>query len=270
MTYRIDLKGCEKDDCRVPKPDLNALAVDRDEIERFDALAEDWWDETGPMAPLHKLNPVRLAYIRDRLCDHLGRSAAGREPLSGLRILDIGCGGGLLSEPLARMGAVVTGIDLAPSHIDGARRHAEEGGLDIDYRVISLDDLKAEGVLFDIVCAMEVVEHVPDQRTFLRTAATLVKPGGGLVMATLNRTARSFALGIVAAEYVLGWLPKGTHRWSRFLRPSEAARGLREGGLEVGDLTGVAYDPLRDRFRLTSDLSVNYMLFARSVQKEQA
>lgn len=250
----------------MPKLNPNALAVDRDEIERFDALAEDWWDESGPMAPLHKLNPVRLAYIRDRLCHYLGRLPKERTPLSSLRILDIGCGGGLLSEPLARMGADVTGIDLAPSHIDGARRHAKETGLDIEYRVISVEDLKEDGARFDVVCAMEVVEHVPNQRAFLRTAAKLVAPGGGLVMATLNRTARSFALGIVAAEYVLGWLPRGTHRWSRFLRPSEAARGLREGGLEVDDLAGVSYDPLRDRFRLTSDVSVNYMLFARSMQ----
>jgi 2-polyprenyl-6-hydroxyphenyl methylase/3-demethylubiquinone-9 3-methyltransferase len=245
---------------------MTTHAVDRNEIERFDALAEDWWDETGPMAPLHKLNPVRLAYIRDRLCDHAGRSAESRTPLSSLRILDIGCGGGLLSEPLARMGAEVTGIDLAPSHIDGASRHAKAAGLDIDYRLVSADDLMAEGARFDVVCAMEVVEHVPDQAAFLQTAAALVRPGGGLVMATLNRTVRSFALGIVAAEYVLGWLPRGTHRWSRFLRPSEAARGLRKGGLSVEDLSGVSYDPLRDRFHLTSDLSVNYMLFARSVR----
>ena len=248
---------------------MTALSVDRDEIERFDALAADWWDEAGPMAPLHKLNPVRLAYIRDRLCHQAGRSAASRAPLSGLRILDIGCGGGLVSEPLARMGAEVTGIDLAPSHIEGAKHHAAESGLDIDYRVISVDDLAAEDVLFDLVCAMEVVEHVPDPTEFLETAAALVRPGGGLVMATLNRTVRSFALGIVAAEYVLGWLPRGTHRWSRFVRPSEAARGLRRGGLEIDDLTGVSYDPLRDRFQLTSDVSVNYMLFARSGRGRQ-
>ena len=246
----------------MPNPDDRSSSVDPKEIERFDALAEDWWDEDGPMAPLHKLNPVRLAYIRDRILDHLGKSTDGRQPLSGLKVLDIGCGGGLLSEPLARMGATVTGIDLAPSHIEGAKRHAAEAGLAIDYRMASVEALVAAGERFDLVCAMEVVEHVPDQPAFLKDAAALVKPNGGLVMATLNRTVRSFALGIVAAEYVLGWLPRGTHSWSRFVRPSEAARALRRGGLTVRDLAGVTYDPLRDRFRLSQDPAVNYMLFA--------
>jgi 2-polyprenyl-6-hydroxyphenyl methylase/3-demethylubiquinone-9 3-methyltransferase len=246
----------------VPNPDDRSSSVDPKEIERFDALAEDWWDEDGPMAPLHKLNPVRLAYIRDRISDHLGRSTDGQQPLLGLQVLDIGCGGGLLSEPLARMGATVTGIDLAPSHIEGAKRHAAEAGLAIDYRIASVEALVTAGERFDLVCAMEVVEHVPDQPAFLKDAAALVKPNGGLVMATLNRTVRSFALGIVAAEYVLGWLPRGTHSWSRFVRPSEAARALRRGGLTVRDLAGVTYDPLRDRFRLSQDPAVNYMLFA--------
>ena len=248
----------------MPRPGTHSPSADPKEIERFDALAEDWWDEAGPMAPLHKLNPLRLAYIRDRICDHRGQSASGRTPLSGLRVLDIGCGGGLLSEPLARMGADVTGIDLAPAHIEGAKRHAAETGLTIDYRIAAVDDLVRDGERFDLVCAMEVVEHVADQPAFLKSAASLVDPavGGGLVMATLNRTVSSFALGIVAAEYVLGWLPKGTHSWSRFVRPSEAARALRKGGLETRDLTGVAYDPLRDRFRLSENPAVNYMLFA--------
>ena len=246
----------------MPKP-LSPPSVDPEEIARFDALAEDWWDEKGPMAPLHKLNPVRLGYIRDRLCAHQGRPTDGRKPLQGLRILDIGCGGGLLSEPLARMGAEVTGIDLAPAHIDGARRHAAEAGLAIDYRIAAVEDLADDAERFDLVCAMEVIEHVPDQPAFLKNAATLAKAeSGALIMATLNRTVRSFALGIVAAEYVLGWLPKGTHSWSRFVRPSEAARPLRRAGLEVRDLTGVSYDPLRERFRLTHDPAVNYMLFA--------
>ena len=151
-------------------------SADPKEIERFDALAAEWWDENGPMAPLHKLNPVRLAYIRDRICSHTGRSASGRTPLDGLRVLDIGCGGGLLSEPLARMGAEVTGIDLAPAHIEGAKRHAAESGLAIDYRLASVEDLIAEAERFDLVCAMEVVEHVPDQPAFLKSAASLVKP----------------------------------------------------------------------------------------------
>ncbi len=231
-------------------------------------LAADWWDEAGPMAPLHKLNPLRLGYIRDRITGHLGRDPQAKRPLAGLSVLDIGCGGGLLTEPLFRMGADVVGIDLAPSHIELARRHAAEGGLEIDYRLVSVEQLASEGLTFDLVCAMEVVEHVADQAGFLRSAAALVRPGrgeepsGGLVMATLNRTARSFALGIVAAEYLLRWLPRGTHRWSRFVRPSEAARALRQGGLTTVDVTGVAYDPLRDRFRACDDPAVNYMMFS--------
>ena len=248
------------------KPGALSPSADPKEIERFDALAGDWWDETGPMAPLHKLNPLRLTFIRDRICAHHGLDARARTPLKGLRVLDIGCGGGLLSEPLARMGAEVTGIDLAPASIEGAKRHAAFARLTIDYRNASVDDLADAGERFDLVCAMEVVEHVADQPAFLKSAASLVQPaaagGGGLVMATLNRTVSSFALGIVAAEYVLGWLPKGTHSWSRFVRPSEAARALRSGGLKIENLTGVAYDPLRDRFRLTPDPAVNYMLFA--------
>lgn len=252
----------------MPKPAPYSPSADPDEIARFDALAEDWWDEAGPMAPLHKLNPLRLAFIRDHITAHLGRTAEGRTPLQGLRVLDIGCGGGLLAEPLSRMGANVTGIDLAPASIEGAQRHAADTGLSIDYRIASAEDLVNEGERFDLVCAMEVVEHVPNQPAFLKSAASLVEPaagdrnGGALVMATLNRTVRSYALGIVTAEYILGWLPRGTHDWSRFVRPSEAARGLRSGGLRIESLTGVAYDPLRDRFRLTSDPAVNYMLFA--------
>ena len=248
----------------------NAISSTADpaEIERFEAIAQEWWDEQGPMAPLHKLNPVRLGYIRDQIADHLGLDVTSKQPLLGLDVLDIGCGCGLLAEPLARMGANVVGIDLAPANISSARQHAGISGLTIDYQVASVEELVSQERRFDLVCAMEVVEHVADQHAFLKTCAMLVRagkgddPSGGLVMATLNRTARSFALGIVAAEYVLRWLPVGTHSWSRFVRPSEAARALRQGGLTTINVTGVAYDPLRDRFRLTDDPAVNYMIFA--------
>jgi 2-polyprenyl-6-hydroxyphenyl methylase/3-demethylubiquinone-9 3-methyltransferase len=239
-----------------------ASGADAAELERFAGLAEHWWDEAGPLAPLHKLNPVRIGYIRDRMCAQLGRDPRRDAPLAGLAVVDVGCGGGLLCEPLARLGATVTGIDLAPASIEAAVRHARDAGLAIDYRVAAAEQLLAEAERFDLVCAMEVLEHVADQEVFLYECAALVRPGGGLVLATLNRTFRAFALGIVGAEYLLGWLPRGTHSWSRFVRPSEAARALRRAGLHVADLTGVVYDPLRDRFRLDPDPAVNYMLFA--------
>jgi 2-polyprenyl-6-hydroxyphenyl methylase / 3-demethylubiquinone-9 3-methyltransferase len=246
----------------MPDRSFRAGGADPDELRRFAELADRWWDEDGPMAPLHKLNPTRLAYIRQRVCARFGRDPKDQRPLAGLAALDVGCGGGLLSEPLARLGAAVTGIDLARRNLAVAAHHAESVGLAIAYREIAVERLAAEGRTFDLVCVMEVVEHVPDMPAFLAACGRLVRPGGGLVLATLNRTFRSFALGIVAAEYLLGWLPRGTHRWSRFVRPSEAARALRRAGLSVADLTGVSYDPLRDRFRLSPDPAVNYMLFA--------
>lgn len=238
------------------------MGVDPDEIERFDRLADHWWDESGPLAPLHKLNPVRLAYIRDQASRRFDRDPLGERPLEGLAVLDVGCGGGLLCEPLARLGANVTGIDLSSRNLAVARQHAAALGIDATYREAAVEELAAAGETFDLVCVMEVVEHVADMPGFLGVCGGLVRPGGALVLATLNRTFRSFALGIVAAEYLLGWLPRGTHQWSRFVRPSEAARALRRGGLHMTDLTGVSYDPLRDRFWLTPDPAVNYMLFA--------
>ena len=242
-----------------PRP---AAGADPDELRRFAGLAGQWWDETGPLAPLHKLNPTRLGYIRHQVCQRFGRDPHAQRPLAGLDVLDVGCGGGLLCEPLAQLGARVTGIDPEPANLAVAAEHAAALGLEIDYRETPAEQLAAEGARFDLVCVMEVVEHVPDQAGFLAACGQLVRPGGGLVLATLNRTLRAFALGIVVAEYVLGWLPPGTHRWSRFVRPSEAARALRRSGLAVADLTGVVYDPLRDRFRLSADPAVNYMLFA--------
>jgi 2-polyprenyl-6-hydroxyphenyl methylase / 3-demethylubiquinone-9 3-methyltransferase len=243
-------------------PRTTPSSADPAELRRFAELAERWWDENGPLAPLHKLNPIRLGYIRQQACARFGRDPSGLRPLEGLAALDVGCGGGLLCEPLARLGAAVAGIDLEPANLAVAARHAERAGLDIAYRQVPVEQLAAEGARFDLVCVMEVVEHVADMPAFLDACGRLVAPGGGLVLATLNRTFRAFALGIVAAEYVLGWLPRGTHRWSRFVRPSEAARALRHAGLTVADLAGVTYDPLRDRFRLSADPSVNYMLFA--------
>jgi 2-polyprenyl-6-hydroxyphenyl methylase/3-demethylubiquinone-9 3-methyltransferase len=235
---------------------------DLSEIRRFDALARTWWDPTGPMAPLHKLNPVRLGYIRSRVCHHFALDEQTIRPFAGLRILDVGCGAGLLTEPLARLGACVTGLDPAEEALAVARRRAEEQDLVIDYRAATVEELVGEDGRFDLVSALEVVEHVPDPDAFLQGCVRLVRPDGALVLSTLNRTARAFALGIIGAEYLLGWLPRGTHSWRRFRRPSELARPLRRAGAETVDVTGMVYDPLRDRFALSEDVSVNYLLFA--------
>lgn len=235
---------------------------DKDEIARFEALAAQWWDPQGKFRPLHKLNPVRLQFIEERACRHFGRRPNIPKPLAGLRVLDIGCGGGLLCEPLAGLGAEVTGIDPGAATIEAATRHAAASGLSVGYRRTLAEDLAAGGDKFDIVLAMEVVEHVPDLDGFLAAACALVAPGGMLVAATLNRTLKAYALAIVGAEYVLGWLPRGTHDWRKFLRPSELARSLRRNGLEVTELSGVVYNPLGDRWRLGPDLDVNYMVLA--------
>ena len=238
-------------------------SVDPDEIAKFAALAGDWWDPTGKFAPLHKLNPARLTFIRDRIAAHAGRDPLAERPLAGLSVLDIGCGGGLLCEPLTRLGATVTGIDAAGENIAAAARHAADSGLDIDYRHATAEDLAAGGGRFDLVLNMEVVEHVADVAGFLQASAALVAPGGAMTLATLNRTPKSFALAIVGAEYVLRWLPRGTHDWRRFLRPSELVAYLRGAGLETRELTGVTYNPLTGAWRLApSNLDVNYMIFA--------
>ncbi|HVM79803.1 MAG TPA: bifunctional 2-polyprenyl-6-hydroxyphenol methylase/3-demethylubiquinol 3-O-methyltransferase UbiG [Stellaceae bacterium] len=239
-----------------------AGSVDSTEVARFAALARRWWDPQGPMAPLHKLNPVRLGYIRDRLAQHFGRDAKSLTPFEGLSLLDIGCGGGLVSEPMARLGFAVTGIDAAGNNIAVARRHAEEAELEIDYREAAAEDLAEAGESYDVVLALEVVEHVADPSLFLAAACRLVRPDGAFIGATLNRTPKSFLLGIVGAEYVLRWLPRGTHRWDRFMRPSEFAAALRGQGLALQDLTGLSYDLLAGQWRLGRDLEVNYLLHA--------
>lgn len=242
-------------------PDIGrASSVDPDEVARFSALAERWWDPHGAFRPLHQLNPVRIAYVRDALSAKHGRDARGALPLTGLSVLDVGCGGGLIAEPLKRLGADVTAIDAAEKNIAVAQLHATKSGLEIDYQHESAETLAARGAAFDCVLALEVVEHVADLPGFLSTCADLVKPGGTIVLATLNRTLPAFLLGIVAAEHVLGWLPRGTHQWSKFVRPSELVRLLGRDGVVVKDISGVAYNPLGGAWALSRNVSVNYMV----------
>ena len=243
------------------------MAADRsviaEEVARFDALGDEWWDPEGPMAPLHRLGPARIEWLRDTIAGHFRRSGAGALPLAGLRLLDIGCGGGLLSEPLSRLGAEVVGLDPAPASIAVARAHAEATGARPSYRVGTVEDLAREGETFDAALAMEVVEHVADVGAFVAAAASLVRPGGLFALSTLNRTLKSFALAIVGAEYVLRWLAPGTHRWEQFVTPDELAAALRAAGLRETQRRGLSYDPLRGEWRLSRDLGVNYFIAAR-------
>lgn len=239
-----------------------APSVDPDEIARFTAIAEEWWDPHGKFRPLHRFNPVRLQYIRDAVCRHFGRDPKALTPFSGLSLLDIGCGGGLLSEPMTRLGAAVTGVDAGERNVKTALVHARAEGLDIDYRAGTAEGLAAEGAQFDVILNMEVVEHVVSVPDFIATCGSLLKPGGLMFCATLNRTVKSYALAIVGAEYVLRWLPRGTHDWSKFVTPAELTAALEGAGLIQSDRSGVAYDPLADRFHLTSDVAVNYMILA--------
>jgi 2-polyprenyl-6-hydroxyphenyl methylase/3-demethylubiquinone-9 3-methyltransferase len=242
--------------------DAAHATIDPAEVARFERIAQTWWDPKGPMRILHKFNPVRLAYIRDEACRRFERDPRSAQSLAGLRILDVGCGGGVLSEPLARLGASVTGLDPAPTNIEVARRHAERAGIAVDYRGETVEAVVARGETFDIVLAMEVVEHVADVQAFINACARAVKPGGFLAMATLNRTLRSFALAIVGAEYVLGWLPKGTHQWEKFVTPEELTLAIESAGFSVVDQQGVVYNPLRDQWSLARDVGVNYMVLA--------
>lgn len=237
-------------------------SIDEREVEQFSALSETWWDPTGPFKPLHKFNPTRIEFIRDQVAKHFGRDPLSPKPLEGLRLLDIGCGGGLLSEPMARLGADVTGVDASAKNIGTAALHAGQMGLEIDYRATTAEDLLQTGAQFDAILNMEVVEHVADVGLFMSACAGLLKPGGIMICATLNRTLKSLALAKIGAEYVLGWLPKGTHDWRKFLSPAELAAHLRADGLHLKKVQGVSYSPFKDQWALSTDTDVNYMLVA--------
>jgi len=262
VEYRSGAKELTEQHTMASQPHARAPTVDEAELARFAALADEWWDPRGKMAPLHKFNPVRLGYIRDAACRRFARDARGLDCLEGLRLLDIGCGGGILSEPLARLGADVVGADPAEPNIAAARLHADESELKVDYRATTAEALAEAGERFDVVLAMEVVEHVADVNLFVKLTGAMVKPGGLMIAATINRTLKSFALAIVGAEYILRWLPRGTHQWDKFVTPNELEIALELAGLRVIDDAGVIYNPLADRWRLADDTDVNYMLTA--------
>ncbi len=238
-----------------------AASIDDAEIARFESVAAEWWDSNGKFRPLHRMNPTRVGYIRDALCRHFGRTAGGTAPFDGLTIADVGCGGGLLCEPMARLGARVTGIDAGAEAVAVARLHAAQMGLKIDYRQVTAEALAGEGAVFDAVLALEIVEHVADIDAFLGAVAALVRPGGALIMSTLNRTPKCFGLAIVGAEYLLRWVPRGTHDWRKFVRPSELAGGLRRRRIEIDEVRGMVFNPLTGDWSLSDrDLDVNYLL----------
>jgi 2-polyprenyl-6-hydroxyphenyl methylase/3-demethylubiquinone-9 3-methyltransferase len=247
-----------------PTASAAASTVDPAEIAKFSKLSEQWWDPKGKMAPLHKINPLRLTYIRDAACRKFDRNVKSLGCLSGLRVLDIGCGAGLLCEPLTRLGAQVIGVDPSASNIAAAKLHADRGHLSIDYRCTTVEEMDVRE-RFDIVLAMEVVEHVSDVGMFIGRCAAMLKPGGLMVVSTLNRNWKSFALAIVGAEYVLRWLPRGTHQWEKFVTPDELARHLLDNRLTIAEQTGVVYSPFADRWGLSSDMDVNYMMIAEGM-----
>jgi 2-polyprenyl-6-hydroxyphenyl methylase/3-demethylubiquinone-9 3-methyltransferase len=243
-------------------PSGTATSVDPAEIEKFSRMAADWWNPESQFKPLHKFNPVRLSYIKQQVCDHYGLDPKAPAPFKGLRILDVGCGGGLLCEPMARLGAEIVGVDPAHTNVEVARIHAASSGLSIDYRQSTAEDLQAAGEAFDVILNMEVVEHVADVQAFLSACSSMVKPNGLMFVATINRTLKAYALAIFGAEYVLRWLPRGTHQYDKLVKPDEIRAAFAAGGLALLDETGVSYNPLTDRWRLSSDMDVNFMILA--------
>lgn len=267
--YRVDNEAKSKRQARhfmaestsTKAPETSS--IDPNEVARFSALAAEWWNPKGKFGVLHKFNPVRLAYIREKLCVHFDRDDTLARPLEGLRILDIGCGGGLLCEPMARLGATMVGVDASEKNINTASVHADGQDLVIDYRATTAEALKAEGETFDVVLNMEVVEHVADVNSFVADCAAMVKPGGVMFIATINRTAKAFFMAIIGAERLLRWLPVGTHQYEKLVKPEELANALAPTGMAIVDRSGVAFNPLEDRWkRVPNDLDVNYMVLA--------
>jgi 2-polyprenyl-6-hydroxyphenyl methylase/3-demethylubiquinone-9 3-methyltransferase len=244
--------------------------VDALEIERFSALAAEWWNPNGKFRTLHKFNPVRLAYIRDNVAAQFGRDPRSAKPFEKLRILDIGCGGGLLCEPMARLGADVVGADASETNIEVARLHAAESKVKIDYRAVTAEALADAGEKFDVILNMEVVEHVADIDLFLAKCAEMLNPGGIMFVATINRTLKALGLAIIGAEYVLRWLPRGTHEYGKLVRPQDLERSLAAAGMAVRDRTGVVYNLLADRWQRSRDMDVNYMVIAERVAEDEA
>lgn len=240
----------------------NSGTIDTEEVARFSAMAEEWWDPAGKFKPLHKFNPVRLAYIKQEVCRRFDRDPKASDAFKGLRFLDIGCGGGLLCEPMARLGAEVVGADPSQTNIEIAKLHMRSSGLDIDYRTETAEALAAAGESFDVVLNMEVVEHVADVPLFLEATGSMVRPGGLMFVATINRTLKAYALAIVGAEVVLRWLPRGTHTYEKLVKPEEIETPLGQAGLTIIDRSGVSYNPLTDSWARSRDMDVNYMLLA--------
>lgn len=237
--------------------------IDEQEIRQFNDIAAAWWDESGPLRPLHQLNPTRIGYIKQHICDHFERDVDSFTPFMGLSMADIGCGGGLVAEPLSRLGANVTGVDAGSENIKIASAHAAAQGLKINYLHTTVENLAAQGRKFDVVTALEVVEHVAHPELFLSSCCKLLDKNGMLILSTLNRTPKAFMLGIVAAEYILRWLPTGTHDWKKFVKPSEIARPLKEHGLEITNISGLVYNPLSRQFSISkTDIDVNYLMVA--------
>lgn len=239
--------------------------IDQADVDRFSAMASEWWSPTGKFKPLHKFNPVRLQYIKEHICEHFGRDIKDPKALKGLRFLDIGCGGGLLCEPMARMGATIVGADASEVNIEVAKIHAAQSNLKIDYRATTSEDLEAAGEKFDIILNMEVVEHVADVNLFMTSCAKLLNPNGLMFVATINRTPKARALAIFMAEKVLRWLPQGTHQYEKLVKPDEIINPLKKEGVEILDQTGVFYNPLTDRWNKSKDMDVNYMLLGKKV-----